>query len=281
MFRRFHVVSIIPVLAGCAFPQANPIYAPASPAPVQIVEGRLDFDWQLSGDRAVAPLQAFSDAAHTWLQFPPNRPLPAIFQVVGGREQPVSYRRQSPYIILDGVGPEFTLRGGALSARVVYRGAAPAADERAPWPAMPDVARGPGNALPRHDGEGPSHHPDAGHAAGGEALPMRDAGTPAAASRLVYRAMPQDVNMRGVLARWARDAGWTFDAEHWALDADIPLAGTAQLGEDFKPAVSRLLETTELGDRPAHPCFYSNRVLRVVPQGQACDRAARTEMGAA
>ncbi|WP_195829583.1 TcpQ domain-containing protein, partial [Bordetella pertussis] len=63
-----------------------------------------------------------------------------------------------------------------------------------------------------------------------------------------FRAAPPDLTLRAVLARWARAAGWTFEAEHWALDVDIPL------------------------ERPAQPCFYANRVLRVVPLAQACDR---------
>ena len=79
--------------------------------------------------------------------------------------------------------------------------------------------------------------------------------------------------MRRALVRWARLAGWTFSAQHWTLDADIPLAGSADLGSDFKLAVNDLLDATELSDRPAHPCFYNNHVLRVVPLAEACDRA--------
>jgi len=33
-----------------------------------------------------------------------------------------------------------------------------------------------------------------------------------------------------------------------------------------------LLASTELGDRPLRPCFYSNKVVRVVPYAQVCDR---------
>ncbi|WP_262393781.1 toxin co-regulated pilus biosynthesis Q family protein, partial [Bordetella pertussis] len=82
-------------------------------------------------------------------------------------------------------------------------------------------------------------------------------------------AAPPDLTLRAVLARWARAAGWTFEAEHWALDVDIPLAGKAELPGDFKTAVRALLAATELSERPAQPCFYANRVLRVVPLAQA------------
>src|SRR3546814_13123759 len=74
------------------------------------------------------------------------------------------------------------------------------------------------------------------------------------------------------LCRGARQAGWTFDAEHWAIDADIPIVGTASFESDFKLAVRELVASTELADRPAQPCFYSNQVLRIVPYAQPCDR---------
>ncbi|WP_406940453.1 TcpQ domain-containing protein, partial [Bordetella pertussis] len=59
-----------------------------------------------------------------------------------------------------------------------------------------------------------------------------------------FRAAPPDLTLRAVLARWARAAGWTFEAEHWALDVDIPLAGKAELPGDFKTAVRALLAAT-------------------------------------
>src|SRR5690606_40601005 len=74
-----------------------------------------------------------------------------------------------------------------------------------------------------------------------------------------------DRNMRNALARWARQAGWTFQPEHWATDVDIPLAGVATFGADFRHAVRMLLSATEMAERPLQPCFYSNRVVRVVP----------------
>jgi hypothetical protein len=80
--------------------------------------------------------------------------------------------------------------------------------------------------------------------------------------------------LRLALSRWARNAGWTFEPEHWAVDADIPLAGSASFDLDFTAAVQDLVAATELADRPLQPCFYSNRVLRIVPYAQSCDRTA-------
>ncbi|CAM5411890.1 TcpQ domain-containing protein [Eoetvoesiella caeni] len=89
-----------------------------------------------------------------------------------------------------------------------------------------------------------------------------------------YDVSPKDQNMRLALVRWAGLAGWTFDAEHWSVDADIPIAGSARFQLDFKQAVQALMAATELADRPLQPCFYSNKVLRIVPYAQPCNRVA-------
>jgi hypothetical protein len=89
-----------------------------------------------------------------------------------------------------------------------------------------------------------------------------------------FEVSPQDATLRAALARWARAAGWTFDVEHWAVDADIPIVGSARFDTLFKPSVQQLVAATELADRPLQPCFYSNQVLRIVPYAQSCDRTA-------
>jgi hypothetical protein len=69
-------------------------------------------------------------------------------------------------------------------------------------------------------------------------------------------------------------AGWTFQPQHWAVDVDIPLSATAEFSGDFKSAVRDLLGATELAEKPLQPCFYGNKVLRVVPLAQSCTRTA-------
>ncbi|MFU2069955.1 toxin co-regulated pilus biosynthesis Q family protein, partial [Bordetella hinzii] len=96
---------------------------------------------------------------------------------------------------------------------------------------------------------------------------------PPSAAAPAFFAGPPDTTLRAVLARWAAQAGWTFSAEHWALNADIPLQGQARFEGEFKTAVRELLRATELADRPLQPCFYANQVLRVVPLAQSCDRS--------
>jgi hypothetical protein len=348
MIRAVFIFPSLLALASCAGDPFGAKPAQAWPVPTQVARGHIDFDWLLSGDRAVAPLQVFNDAGSTWLQFARGQSLPAIFAVVQGQEAVVPYVWQEPYAVLAGRWPEIVLRGGRLTARARYGaqlaslpapGALPvgeaAREEGPPRPGGADpsavqtaLSAGavalaalevpvPGAPVPNAigllaalpTGAAPQEAADRqkaryisaleaagpvapsavpllptaaspafpGSAAGAKRAPAparSDVSALPAISAVTFGAGPQDVNMRRALTRWARLAGWTFSPQHWAVDADIPLAGSAELGADFKLAVNRLLESTELSDRPAHPCFYSNRVLRVLPLAEPCVRAA-------
>ncbi len=260
------------------------------------------FDWQLSGDPAVAPLQVFDDGRETWLQFLPGQPLPAIFAAGDGGEHPLPYVRRDPYVVVAGAWKALSFRGGRLTARAqrahvaadgpahltqsvsrTVQTSAPAmdasqrarADSTAHTKLVADTA--PHSEAGALDGaKAPGRHaaPPATHAG------AASADTPIATQAALFRAAPPDATLRAVLARWADTAGWTFQPQHWAVDVDIPLAATAEFSGDFKTAVRGLLGATELADRPLQPCFYGNRVLRVVPIAQSCSRAA-TPKGAA
>ena len=94
---------------------------------------------------------------------------------------------------------------------------------------------------------------------------------------VVYDVSLRDKTSREALARWAKASGWVHDPVHWALDRDLPIAAAAGpeiFGPDFKHAVRILLSSTELTDRPAQPCFYTNRVVRVIPKAEFCDKTA-------
>lgn len=88
---------------------------------------------------------------------------------------------------------------------------------------------------------------------------------------VTFNVLPSDTSFRLVIGRWARANGWSFEPEHWTVARDIPVAGVAALGGDFKVAVRDLLSATEMTDLPVKPCFYSNSVVRVVSQSTKCD----------
>jgi hypothetical protein len=97
---------------------------------------------------------------------------------------------------------------------------------------------------------------------------------------LEFEVQVSDPSLRHVLVRWARLAGWIHGPDHWAVDRDLPVvapAGPEIFGLDFREAVRRLLGSSELTDRPVQPCFYSNRVVRVISRGDTCSRT--TESG--
>lgn len=102
------------------------------------------------------------------------------------------------------------------------------------------------------------------------------AATPANSIAVVpeWHVSPLDQNFRLALRRWATAADWTFGSgsEFWGVPVDIPITAAATFTGAFEEAVRDLVGATELGEHPLQPCFYSNRVLRVVPISHACDR---------
>jgi len=101
-------------LTGCMTEPHNAPGWPRDGAPV----ADYDFNWLLSGDPMVAPLQVFSGAGRIWLQFAPGRTPPALFAQTPAGLQPLPYQRQDPYVIVDGMWPVLIVRGGHQVARV-------------------------------------------------------------------------------------------------------------------------------------------------------------------
>ena len=212
-------------------------------------KGVLDFSWRLSGDRAVAPLQVFSDSTHTWLQWQTGQVLPAIFGLTEAEEQLVTYERHGPYAKLEGAWTRLVFRGAHQQAQA-RRVSSSAASQLGTVTSSPSLSQPPPTP---------------------QSIPV-SAETIKATSQPFYAVTGTDVNLRQTLARWSGLSGWRFQAEHWAVDVDIPLTATANFSDDFVGSVRALIEATELSDRPLQPCFYVNQVLRVVPLAEACDR---------
>ncbi|CUJ76696.1 TcpQ domain-containing protein [Achromobacter sp. ACM04] len=278
MVRFFFLAAGLSCLGACTGAGKSPA-ATSWEASRQAAQG-FRFDWQLSGDPSVAPMQVFDDGKETWLQFAPGQPLPAIFGVGSDGERALPYLRRDPYVVLAGGWSGLLFRGGRLSARA--QRLQPVADARAgsrpqdePAPLAPAVvAERIGPARPTEPALPAIGALQAAGPLAGAAPAAGVASAPVSAPQPVYRAAPPDATLRAVLARWSDLAGWTFQPQHWAVDVDIPLSATAEFSGDFKSAVRELLGATELAERPLQPCFYGNRVLRVVPLAQSCTRMA-------
>lgn len=320
------------ILSGCAGPEAAygpvgwpwPFSPPGQSGRSASMGGgggyaQFSFDWQLTGDPEIMPVQVFDDGTSMWLQFQPEGAWPAVFDATAAGWRPLSYRREPPYMVVDGVYEHLELRGGHLRGSISRTGRAESAAMSSavavpsamppPMAVQPSKADYPGQYSSASDSEQTSRFrkEDGQSQALGLAMtpptavevssPPADetelypdwAAVPGTGVSTVtlaadgaagylgapihrYAVSPADQTIRQALGRWAEGAGWTFTSEHWAVDVDIPLVGTASFETDFKSAVRELLAATELGDRPLQPCFYSNRVLRVVPYAQACDR---------
>lgn len=91
----------------------------------------------------------------------------------------------------------------------------------------------------------------------------------------VWHIQPEDGTVRQAIARWAAKSGWTFGPDQWELDFDLPIQAPAQFEADsFKEATQALSEAIAMTESPVRPCFYANRVLRVIPFTRSCNRAA-------
>lgn len=218
--------------------------------------GPLDFSWKLSGDRSVAPVQVFSDATHTWLQWQANQTLPAIFGINGASEQLLAYERSGPYTRLEGHWVALLFRGAHLQARA-RRVEKITSHPVTTTETVPTVSS---PVSPNLSEPEPLVKPI-------KPIPSVHTG-----SQAFYAITNSDKNLRQALSRWANLSGWKFQTEHWAVDVDIPLTATANFSEDFIASVRALIEATELSERPLQPCFYANQVLRVVPITEVCDR---------
>ena len=234
------------LLSGCMGPAGRP-WPSEQPSGTNIPSGKLDFGWRLSGDRAVAPLQVFSDASRTWLQWLPGQILPIILGSSEQGEQVLTYLRQGPYTIIEGHWPALLFRSARQQARARRADATPVA--AATSPKLGSSAYAP---LQPTDPRVPE--------------PITGVSQP------FFAVSHTDLHLRQALTRWAGLSGWRFEPEHWAVDIDIPLSASAKFSEDFVSSVQALLASTELSDRPLQPCFYSNQVLRIVPVAEPCDR---------
>lgn len=293
MFRLLGAAVLVLTLAGCATsdgPHWWRALAGLSPVP-----GHFRFDWHMDGDPSLAPLQAFDDGRRTWLQYPAGQPAPALFERTASGDRLLHPKREGDYLVVSGVPARLLVRGGPLQAQIWRESGAGSSAPGSAAPAVPTpatasvqafAADSPPLAVPSlpvpplvPPPSAPVSPVPAVSAPGKASVvparqpPGRDSSAAARPrSRGLFEATPADGNIRQALGRWARSAGWLFEAEHWAVDVDIPLAGSAAFGEEFVPAVRGLLAATELGDRPLQPCFYANQVLRVVPLAQRCDR---------
>lgn len=104
------------------------------------------------------------------------------------------------------------------------------------------------------------------------AEPIKITAAPIVVKR-IWHLGPQDKTVRQALGRWAKDANWTFGPDQWEVAFDLPIEASADFpAASFEEATQALTNSIALTDSPVRPCFYANKVLRIIPFNQTCDR---------
>lgn len=88
--------------------------APDFVKPIAFNPDKLTFDFNMSGDRSIAPRRVFSDGVFTWFDYGAKwdrEDLPAVYRVVDGVDTPVNTRIKGTMLVAEAAGA-FTLRNG-------------------------------------------------------------------------------------------------------------------------------------------------------------------------
>lgn len=76
-------------------------------------------EYRMRGDRGARPKIALDDGRFTYLQFPANAEIPAIFAIEeDGAETLVNYVVRGPYVVVERLAPGWRLRAGETTARI-------------------------------------------------------------------------------------------------------------------------------------------------------------------
>ncbi len=242
---------------------------------------QFDFGYRSSDNR----VNVFDDGRDTRLQLPEGTLVPTVVVIQPKGEVVLKALREDPYLVVPGIHQQIRLRwANSREVAVSYTGIAQVTQrlgQAASFGSSAPVASHGSAAKPTPVTAQSSTAPVPSMATmeritalGALNVQMNNvsAPTPAAAPMVSFSISRSDRTVREALVRWAKDASWTFDAEHWTVPVDLPIVASASLGTDFRGAVRAMLDSTALSDMPLQPCFYSNQVLRVVPKAERCDR---------
>src|SRR5690606_37810338 len=112
--KRYCMGALVLMTAGCtALPDWSLFSTAKGPAGLA-APSQFHFDWRISGDQDTAPLQVFDDGKDVWLQFASQEYTPALFARTRQGLIPLAFRRQGPYVVVEGMWPVLVARGGSL-----------------------------------------------------------------------------------------------------------------------------------------------------------------------
>lgn len=275
------VLTAIAVAAACAATPAPAQQQPLSGKPLSAHQ-RYDMSYVSSDDR----VQAFDDGKVTRLLLPEGTLIPMVVSIKPQGEVLLPMLKELPYLLVDGLHGQLVLNwANQRKVTITYRGQL-ALEKRtgqgAAFGSVPITASfgtigrpteaTPTVMLPKPASGSP------GEVAGLPAAPMASGGQQPGSG--TYEVTAADRNMRQVLVRWAKAAGWEHSPEHWTVPWDVSIGGVETYNTDFRTAARALLASTKISSVSGvtlQPCFYSNRVLRVIPEAEPCDRSAEAK----
>ncbi|WP_172401052.1 TcpQ domain-containing protein [Alcaligenes faecalis] len=76
-----------------------------------------NFDWRLSGDPQVGPMQVFDNGARIWLHFAPEQMLPAVLGRRNGQEVLLPLKPLGQFQVIEGLWTELIFRAGRVQAQ--------------------------------------------------------------------------------------------------------------------------------------------------------------------
>lgn len=294
MRQRIVSIMICGMLAGCAAPNNGSWWDGWGALASAGDEYQFDFSWELTGSDYLAPLQVFSNAQQLWLQFAGDVSLPTLFALREGGLVPLQAQKQGVYHVVNSRVDVLLLRRGTEQAWAYRSPFMPALQsylrKQHTMAVAYDQQRNESQvrALPIEAVEPIAREPQKGSKHSGVAIAV-DVGQDSSSRHVessgpitlqervdtevvhdTFTSHASDRNLKQLLQRWALAADWVFNDEHWAVSVEIPLSGPFSYQGGFTDAVQQLLLSTQLGDYPLRPCFYSNQVLRVVPLTGKC-----------
>lgn len=263
------------VLAGCAAPNDSSWWEGWGALASAGDEYQFDFAWELRGDDGLAPLLVFSNAQQLWLQFAgDSQPIPALFALRDGGLAPLQVHRKGIYHVVNERVDVLLLRRGTEQVWAYRTAFAPTLVNYLRQQYAMTGTLGGGAADNGAESSAVSAAVVLAVGADEKAVEtMSVAGAGALSfdeNVIAFTAHVADHTFRQVLQRWASSASWVFNDEHWTVAVDIPISGPFSYQGSFAEAVQQLLLSTQLGDYPLRPCFYSNQLLRVVQLRSGC-----------
>ncbi|BBO59925.1 TcpQ domain-containing protein [Mycoavidus sp. B2-EB] len=209
------------------------------------------FDWHISGAPEVAPLQVFDNGQKLYLQFRKGFPTPVILADKPDGQILLHWRVESPYIVLNQLESRLHFRLGRQHAQAWRKNSK--LHMATAWPAKTVKTVAPQALfLPTNAAKIPA-----------KTQPESQKPAPT-----LWQVKRSDENLRQLLTRWAQIESWHLV---WDVNHDIPIQAEDQSHSNFKEAVRRVLGSTALTEYQIKPCFYANRVVRVVRKTTVCN----------